>query len=154
MLMMLILSHLSLRSQPCPLTVLLPCAILRSAVDGPLLAPRPYGAISLPAIPARPFISALPTTRRALPLTPPAPPIYGAHPFCPLKSTLFASPTDRALGLTTPSDTTTAPLRGRLVSGGAGAVTGGGAGVSLPHPSPRNRLRPTAPLDLERPFVL
>ena len=41
------------------------------------------------------------------------------------------------LGLTPAPDTTTAPLRGRLVSGAAGSVAGGGAGLPLsraPHP--------------------
>jgi hypothetical protein len=37
------------------------------------------------------------------------------------------------LGLTPAPDTTTAPLRGRLVSGAAGSVAGGGAGLP-PHP--------------------
>ncbi|MEJ2151044.1 MAG: hypothetical protein P8Z40_16440, partial [Chloroflexota bacterium] len=43
-----------------------------------------------------------------------------------------ASPPPVPLGLTTAPDTTTAPLRGRLVSGAAGSVAGGDTGTSLP----------------------
>ncbi len=45
------------------------------------------------------------------------------------------------LGLTPAPDTTTAPLRGRLVSGAAGSVAGGGAGLpSSALPTPNSKL--------------
>ena len=62
---------------------------------------------------------------------------------CPPNPAQSASPPHVPLGLTPAPDTTTAPLRGRLVSGAAGSVAGGGARVprqrAILHPPPPNR---------------
>jgi hypothetical protein len=132
------LSHFSpvrspIRSQSCPPTTSRPLAVCRDALpsftrrrhttDAP--SPRAHltraRATSIRAAPAR----ATHGTLRC-----PAP-----------ESARSASPPPVPLGLTTAPDTTTAPLRGRLVSGAAGSVVGGDATIQKQragcYPDPR-----------------
>ncbi|MEJ2150590.1 MAG: hypothetical protein P8Z40_14075, partial [Chloroflexota bacterium] len=65
------------------------------------------------------------------PAPPPSTPLIPAQPPASLD---LHSPPPVPLGLTPAPDTTTAPLRGRLVSGAAGSVAGGDTGTPLTHP--------------------
>jgi hypothetical protein len=116
---MLILSHLSLMSHIAP-----PVDTSADPLGGPIPATSP------------PFHPRQPPAYDPTPL-----PRLGACPIrharpAPCLLTLCASPPPVPLGLTPAPDTRTAPLKGRLVSGAAGAVAGGVAGVSPPPPPP------------------
>jgi hypothetical protein len=131
---MLILSHLSLMSHIAPLSgppadafVGLFGSPLVDTLTAPLTAP--LGSPSPPT----------PLPRGGSPPTHIIPARLSPKPWWVCVPTAAALPRV-PLGLTPAPDTTTAPLRGRLVSGAAGSVAGGVAGVSPPPPPPRNGL--------------
>jgi hypothetical protein len=138
--MPILLSDLSYLSRIMSLLSQRPQRSLLSPIP-PTGAPNPPIPCAAPhAIhPARPVAdeSCLPSAARTARPAQFSPLPHANRLGCPPNPAQSASPPHVPLGLTPAPDTTTAPLRGRLVSGAAGSVAGGVAGASrsiLGHP--------------------
>ena len=127
--MPILLSDLSYLSRIMSLLSQRPQRSLLSPIP-PIGSPNPPIPCAAPhAIhPARPVAdeSCLPSAARTARPAQFSPLPHANRLGCPPNPAQSASPPHVPLGLTPAPDTTTAPLRGRLVSGAAGSVAGGG----------------------------